>query len=259
MENVAISAVATLISRGVTYPLDTLKTMAQNTTGNTSYLQLFKSAHLFKGLSVTLLFSVPASTIYLTSYDMSKQYLVDNGFHKDEFLVHTIGAISAESISGLIFTPMEVIKQKLQVDASCTLNAKKLFKDIYANNGVKGFYRGYWLTQLVFIPYTITYFTTYERLKSYLSSQSKLEFTSYLFAASVSAAIAGMVSTPMDVIKTRTQIKGEKSAWYVAKELYKEGGIRSFTKGMGARIAWVAPSMSLTIAIWETLKTYYTT
>jgi hypothetical protein len=248
----AFSSISSLIARTTFYPLDTIKTRIQHakaykpTTWNP-----FK---LYQGLGVTLLFSVPASAVYLTTYDTVKEYR-DNS---DSFITHTVAAISAEGIAGILFTPMEVLKQKLQV-----LEAKKdtmsMLRDTYNKFGIRGFYKGYFLGQAVFIPYTITYFVTYEQLKlkwksSFDPSTQTLPIGMYVTCSSIAGALAGAISNPLDVIKTRVQIASNKDTKQVIQQLYRENGIHGFAKGMGARIFWIAPSMSLSITIFELLK-----
>jgi hypothetical protein len=155
---------------------------------------------------------------------------------------------------------MEVLKQKLQVIES-KKDTMSMLRDTYTKYGIRGFYKGYFLGQAVFIPYTITYFVTYEQLKlqwkSYLDpSTQQLPIGMYITCSSISGAIAGAISNPLDVIKTRVQIASNKNTKQVIQQLYQESGISGFSKGMGARILWIAPSMSLSITIFEMLKDF---
>jgi solute carrier family 25 iron transporter 28/37 len=41
----------------------------------------------------------------------------------------------------------------------------------------------------------------------------------------------------------------------IMKTMYRnEGGLRAFTKGMGARVLWMVPSSSVSMTIYEVLK-----
>lgn len=218
---------------------------------------------MFQGLGVTLVFSVPASAVYLSTYDAAKQKCIAMGYNPHSIYVHSAAAVAAEGLSSVLFTPMEVMKQKLQV-YEVRISTAQIASQVYQKHGLGGFYRGYWLTQGVFVPYTITYFVSYEKLKKLVSDKrepnetstnaSNLSFWKYLLCSSTSALLAAAISTPLDVIKTRVQIKSNQPALSVATELFKENGIRSFTKGMGARIAWAAPSMTICVTIFELLK-----
>jgi hypothetical protein len=145
--NILFASIASLVARTVTFPLDTLKTRQQHAA--------VRKGLWFNGLGVTLCFSVPASAVYLSTYDQSKYMLEKYGLEPGSFLLHGFAAVGAESISGILFTPMEVLKQKMQVKEQ-TVNSMDIIRQTAKDHGVGGFYRGYFLSQAVFVPYTVT-------------------------------------------------------------------------------------------------------
>jgi Mitochondrial carrier protein len=144
-----------------------------------------------------------------------------------------------------------VIKEKLQVSNHKPIN---LIKSVYNKHGLYGFYRGFMLTMAVYVPFSTTYFVCYEKLKSLSDKNS---FSSNLGYAFISASLAAIVSNPMDVIHTRVQIRTVVSARDIVKEIIRDDGWKGFGRGMGSRVLWAAPSMAISIAIWETLKREY--
>ena len=94
----------------------------------------------------------PATAIYLTSYRATKEALLPHlGDSTMNFLVS--GTVS-ELVSSIIWTPLEVIKSRLQI--SKTAKDGKLLsnlREIYSKEGLPGFYRGYLMGLVVFIPY----------------------------------------------------------------------------------------------------------
>ena len=110
----------------------------------------------YRGLPIALIFSVPALSSYLWAYDTSKTLLSASGILGTEqsALVHAAGAGMAEAVSGIFWTPMEVIKNKQQQPGK---NVPTLFlvKEIYSSKGIRGLYRGYFLGLLVFMPQTV--------------------------------------------------------------------------------------------------------
>ncbi|KAL2918607.1 hypothetical protein HK105_202008 [Polyrhizophydium stewartii] len=281
LSNLAFSSAAALVARSATHPFDTLKTRIQFSTQRTSLLGLAArvvrtepATALFRGLGVTLLFSVPGTAVYLTTYDELKQRLgaragVLGG--RDSLWVHALSGAGAEAVSGLFWTPMEVLKTKMQMGfgaqgqaaaaGSQPLTTARLAHDIFQAAGLRGFYRGYVLSQAVFIPYTMVYFVTYERLKRTWAAvwptpaRDDLPFAGYLTCASASGAVAGAVSNVLDVVKTRVQVSSNRSALDVVAHMWRhEGGALAFTKGMLARIMWVTPSMAISVTVYELLK-----
>ncbi|KAF9159834.1 hypothetical protein DFQ26_006134 [Actinomortierella ambigua] len=316
--NLGASTIAALCSRLVTHPLDTIKTRVQATTsGQQSFGQiagnLVRTHGLYRGLPVALTLSVPGLSVYLTAYDLSKQVFARTSvvaLQDGTVCNHMAAATVAEVSSGLFWTPMEVLKQKQQVQdmarhrldrcPTATAGAAsagaaagaaaapsaatapsssfkpigtlQLAKRIYQHEGLLGFYRGYFITLGVFVPYSIMYFTTYEELKALALQQQRtkypksledpqhpLPFMSVAACAAVSCAIAASVSNVIDVVKTRWQVsvlsQEQLSVTQIIRRMLKqEGGLRSFTRGMGARVLWMVPGTTISMSIFELLK-----
>jgi len=89
----------------------------------------------------------------------------------------------------------------------------------------------------VFIPYSVIYFLLYEELK--------LTYN-YFVSSLVAAAVAGLASNPLDVIKTRVQVDSV-SVLAAAKR-------GRLFRGAIMRVFWVAPSMSISMAVFEHLN-----
>ena len=258
-ETIIISFFSTAIARTVFHPIDTLKTRLQ--FGTTSAKSLFASSasrnaesalgrSLWKGLGVTLALSCPAGAVYLTSYDVLKSTLTKAYPTSNTFLLHSAAGAGAEGIASILFTPMDVLKQKLMTIKRDSSSWKTIV-DLYQSHGIRAFYRGYLLTQLVFVPFSAAYFSVYEKSKSYYTQKAKLDTTAQFACSLFAAAIASTITNPLDVIKCRIQILTNVSTRQVIRDLYKEAGVKAFAKGLTARIIWAAPSMSLSVAIWE--------
>ncbi|KAL4796417.1 mitochondrial carrier domain-containing protein [Aspergillus venezuelensis] len=88
-------------------------------------------------------------------------------------------------------------------------------------------------------------------------------------AASISGSIASVVTTPIDVVKTRMMLaasgegssgspssgsnkvsKGE-SVWTVGKQVLREEGVKGLFKGGAIRVVWTALSMSIYLSMYE--------
>ncbi|KAI9342826.1 mitochondrial carrier domain-containing protein [Obelidium mucronatum] len=278
METILFSTIAAFVSRLVVHPLDTIKTRVQNSTStqSRSFISVLRNttqvSSLYNGLSVTLAFSVPGLAVHLSAYELAKQRFglalsSDGGITpKDNVLVHALAATAAECVSGAFWTPMEVMKSKLQVETSriskrnATLD---LAKKIYREEGMRGFFRGYFVTLGVFVPHTVIYFVTYEQLKAFSIANPEIipPYAGYLGSAAVAATVSSAVSNVFDVVKTRIQVAGSGSdpkfnrVLSTAIDMYKnEGGAKAFTRGMSARVLSIVPSSMLSMTIFEMLK-----
>ncbi|KAF9090140.1 hypothetical protein BGX23_006194 [Mortierella sp. AD031] len=158
-----------------------------------------------------------------------------------------------------------------------------LARQIYRQEGILGFYRGYFITLGVFVPYSMIYFASYEQLKDMAwrqlqstrrrdqgqRSQAKqddrehvLPFFTIVGCAAVACGIAAGISNIVDVVKTRWQTSilsttdETSSTRRIATQLFRQGGFGSFTRGMGARIMWMVPSVTISMSTFEWLKAH---
>ncbi|GAA5805377.1 mitochondrial carrier domain-containing protein [Helicostylum pulchrum] len=261
------SSIAALVARTITHPLDTIKTRIQTSSKGTNLLKqvifptnAHKLTSLYRGLPVTLLFSVPALSVYLTCYESTKQVL-DRHYHIDRHSVysHLISGCFAEVAAGTLFTPMEVLKNRLQTQRGES-NNRVLISHIFKQEGIRGFYRGYVMGLVVFVPHSMAYFVTYEKLKQYFLHDKSNKFHMYMLCSSLAGVTSIMVSTPLDIIKTRWQISAaEYGKQYrlgpmsIATQMMREGK-GAFTRGLWARIAWGIPTTTISMTVFELLK-----
>jgi hypothetical protein len=96
-------------------------------------------------------------------------------------------------------------------------------------------------------------------------SVSDLPFICYMASGAAGGALGAMVSGPLDCIKTRLQVQhsgtgfGEyKGIGDAFRSIVREEGAGAFTKGLGARIVWIAPGTAITIALYEEFKHVFT-
>ncbi|CAG8677805.1 2479_t:CDS:2 [Rhizophagus irregularis] len=273
--NIVDSSIAAVISRLCTHPLDTIRVRLQANTTNTFsrsngklvnnlFIQLIRKTPIksyYNGLAIAASLGIPALSSYLFVYDKTKYFLSNRLNIKDtSALNYMASAAIAEICSGVFWTPMEVLKSKLQTCGTSNemnrINTLQMSKLILENEGIKGFFRGYLLSLVVFIPHTMIYFVLYEKFKIWTKSERKLTNNDYLINSAAACSIAGSISNVLDIIKTRWQVSFSKETpLKIMKNMYKnEGGLRAFTKGMGARVLWMVPSSSISMTIYEILK-----
>jgi solute carrier family 25 iron transporter 28/37 len=248
--------------------VDTIKTRLQITTQKGTHLELLKKAifsynitSLYRGLPITLLFSVPALSVYLSCYEATKQILDQKyDVDRDSVISHLTSGCAAEVAAGLLFTPMEVLKNRLQTQHRGATSL--LIIHILKREGIKGFYKGYWMGLVVFVPHSMAYFVTYEKMKQWLIKDEKSKkFQLYMVCSSIAGITSIMLSTPLDIIKTRWQISAaDQGAQFrqgplgIAKQMWQKEGKIAFTRGLWARIAWGIPTTAISMTVFELLK-----
>ncbi|EFA81565.1 mitochondrial substrate carrier family protein [Heterostelium album PN500] len=270
-------AASGVLADGIMHPIDTIRARLQvEKVGQQRYTGTFNAfqsiiqkegvRYLYKGFPIVVTATIPAHALYFFGYEYSKKYL--KGPLGDGALNHFVSGLVADIAGAMIWTPMDIIKQRLQVQNSTYLtNPTQTFyrgsfhacKVILKEEGVAGFYKGFFPSLMTFGPLVGIYFATYEKTKKTVSGVLGVEpgkmlplpyqLASGFFAGSVAAA----VTCPLDVIKTRIQVSRASDKTYNGiidgfQKIMKEEGPRAFVKGMGARILWIAPGNAITIA-----------
>jgi solute carrier family 25 iron transporter 28/37 len=215
---------------------------------------------MYRGLSAVLIGAIPSHAVYFATYEVSKKFL-HNRIHKKvdtppNLLVTGVSAILATAVHDAISTPLDVVKQRMQV---CNSKYKKLSRCIFGiahREGVRAFYISYPTTLLMNIPYSAFYFMTYETVKYLLRDKTERgeeihEPWKHVTAGGIAGAIGAAVSNPFDVIKTHLQTQGHFGIKYnglldTASRIYKIYGWKGFTKGITARVVYCAPSAAIT-------------
>ncbi|KAG0165956.1 hypothetical protein DFQ28_003306 [Apophysomyces sp. BC1034] len=259
------SSIAALISRFITHPIDTIKTRLQVANHQAEGYAPFDLNHkatfggnLYSGLSITLLLSVPAVSVYLSCYEFSKDWLDEQlEIGQNTVLNHLVSGCVAEVMAGLLFTPAEVIKNCLQVSADEDSTCSSIAYRIWQREGLSGFYKGYWLSLAVFVPHSMTYFVVYEQLKLWMASSN---FGVYMICSIIASALAITLSTPPDIVKTRWQVSHNNEQVTVRSivyQMYRDRGWRAFTTGLVARILWGIPLQAISMTVFEVLLDWH--
>lgn len=281
------------ISKIITHPVDTIKAKVQVINNKTNILSTLKSTiknegfkGLYKGLPVSTLGSIPGCMIYFGSYEYSKNYLLSNYtfLRNSEFLTYFISGIFAEIISCVIFVPVDVIKERRQVQYNTKLSYKNdldAFKTIVKQEGLRGIYKAYGATVLSFGPMSAFYFMFYEYFKgffvnndaiTYLTNTNRnITFTHSLICSSLASGLAAYITTPLDLVKLRMQVQRSlktdnihtnnitekhkyRSLVQGLKSIYTYEGITGLFKGSIPRVLYHAPTGAISMTLLEIMK-----
>jgi len=123
----------------------------------------------YRGYSVHILGSIPAAGLYFGSYEFFKsQTLQTDFFAQHPFLAYLSGGMFAEAVACLIFVPVDVIKERRQVQTTMGFKYTSDFdaiKHTITHEGVRGLYKAYGATVLSFGPFSALWFFFYETFK----------------------------------------------------------------------------------------------
>lgn len=183
-------------------------------------------------------------------------------------MVNCASSSVAELIGCAVATPAEVVKQNAQVlegnGRSSSLRALRLI-----GREPRNFWRGYSLLAGRNLPFIALQFPVYEELRTLLGAgraQGDWWKTSKIaaVAAGLSGGLAGWVTTPIDVVKTRIMLSatgkgGCCGANEVLRKILKEDGSRELFRGGGMRLFWTTVGSGMYLAIYEGVVTWFGT
>jgi len=256
------------------YPLDTLKTRLQSSSG------FFASGGLrgvYRGVGSALVGSAPGAALFFVTYDGVKRWMdgvvVGRGLGlglgmpgRVEPLVHMLAASLGEVAACAVRVPTEVVKQRAQAGLhGSSLAALGNILGQYGKIGVVGvwreLYRGWRVKVMREVPFTVVQFPLWEALKAWarnrkggLGGSGRVDITaleSALFG-SVAGAVAAGITTPLDVLKTRLMLAREKvSASEMLRQILRDSGPRALFAGIGPRMLWISAGGAIFLGSYQ--------
>ncbi|PSC69265.1 mitochondrial carrier family [Micractinium conductrix] len=177
---------------------------------------------------------------------------------------HSLAAGGASAIvSRLVTYPPDTVKSRLQVQGSggCAAlytGTGHAFAKIAAQEGLRGFYRGFGGILLTVIPANMTYFSGYELGKRVAPKDAGL--LGDLTAAVTAQTVAGVVFCPIDIVKQRVQtqavmaVEGGASPLAAVRHVYANAGVPGFFKGYITMNALWLPWNTIYLPLYEAAK-----
>jgi len=272
----AAGSIAGLTEHTLLYPIDTVKTRMQAVlisnveTQYKSFIDCFTQIvkherpwALFRGWPAVVVAAVPSHGMYFAAYEVSKFKLnAVEGMHP--FKIAIAGAFAAMAHDAIV-TPFDVIKQRMQLKNCPYSNICSCAFETLKYEGYTSFFRSYPTTVLLNIPTFSTNFVVYESSKIILKDtilESEENWFHHLIAGGIAGGVAGLVSNPLDVIKTAIQTDtsyGYKSIGKTVKRIMSDHPSKPykiFLSGATARATYMIPSAAITWTVYEAMKNY---
>eukprot|EP01038_Epipyxis_sp_PR26KG_P009079 gene9079-12245_t len=206
------------LSRGLTFPFDTVKTFEQSTPiviGVNSTETNRKITNYYSGVIPTVVSAIPANALFFIFYNSLEQYsktlsafLEYSGYSSssetmNQLFIRIIISAIATLPQNLIKIPSELIKQRAQVQPD--IGVIQLIRDAVSKQGLSGLYVGGNAQLLREIPYNAFQMAIYQLLKDngHILNESFGDSATAAFFGLVAASIASILTQPADVIKTK--------------------------------------------------------
>ena len=152
----------------------------------------------------------------------------------------------------------------MQLHKSSYRSAFDCAKTVYRTEGLGAFYVSYPTTLTMTVPFTAVQFTVYEQLKASLNPHGAYSPTTHMVAGGLSGAIAGAVTTPLDVAKTILQTRGTSTdpeirhcrcLFDAFRIIWQRDGVKGFARGLAPRVLTFMPSNALCWLSYEFFST----
>jgi solute carrier family 25 iron transporter 28/37 len=252
------------------FPIDTIKTrmQAQASAKNPNY-QTISSAitsitrtegvgRLYRGVTAVVAAAIPSHAVHFGVYELVKHKLIGSAQAGHYPLYTAIAGAAATCAHDAVVTPLDVVKQRLQMENSPYSGVLQCVKSIIRREGWSTFYASYPTTVIMNIPFMMVHFVVYESMKQFISHDSKQStLKEQIIAGGTAGAAAGFISTPFDVVKTRIQTQQEAKklgAIEIVKQIYREERFKGFLRGGRARVLYFLPSSAICFTTYETVK-----
>ncbi|PPR03757.1 hypothetical protein CVT26_005797 [Gymnopilus dilepis] len=240
------------------FPIDTIKTRLQSAQG-------FRAAGglsgVYKGVGSVVVGSAPGAAAFFSTYEMMKKTLpLPENLAP---VTHMISASVGEVAACLVRVPTEVIKTRTQTSSYGALGGSSLAaaRLVLANDGIRGFYRGFGITVMREIPFTSLQFPLYEFLKLQLSRKLRrkpLYAHEAAMCGSIAGGVAAALTTPLDVLKTRVMLDLRNpskeqlpSLWTRFRTIYTTEGPKALFSGVVPRTLWISAGGAVFLGVYE--------
>ncbi|KAG0465038.1 hypothetical protein HPP92_019202 [Vanilla planifolia] len=275
----AAGSVAGLVEHTAMFPVDTLKTRIQTHSlpchpppglrhALRSLLRVDGVLGLYRGIGAMGLGAGPAHAAYFSVYEISKRLLLTED-HPNNPVAHAGAGVLATVASDAVFTPMDTVKQRLQMLGSPYKGVSDCVRRVLKEEGFRAFYASYRTTVLMNAPFTAVHFATYEAAKRGLmevspESADDERLLLHATAGAAAGALAAILTTPLDVVKTQLQCQGvcgcakfsSSSITEVIQAIIKRDGYGGLMRGWKPRMLFHAPAAAICWSTYEASKSF---
>jgi len=213
----------------------------------------------FRGLPAMMIGAAPAHAVFFGAYEFTKHELGGNmAGHRP--VETALAGIAATISMDAILTPMDAVKQRMQIGKSKYRSVADCLRKVYHGEGLGSLYAGYITTLIMNVPYSAFFFASYESYKIMLMPLvGDSEAKGHLTCGAAAGGTAAALTTPLDVVKTRLQTQHDTGKRYggmidAAKTIWREEGIAGAFKGVKPRLLLHLTSGAIVWSVYEQMK-----
>ncbi|XP_078174869.1 uncharacterized protein LOC144568395 [Carex rostrata] len=203
--------------------------------------------------------------------------------HKLQHPLGTVSQLLAGGVAGAVSktctAPLARLTILFQVQGMhtdvATMRHNSIWREasrIVYEEGFMAFWKGNLVTIAHRLPYSSISFYAYERYKHLLQTVPGLDRHREFVAADVGVRLIGgglagitaaSLTYPLDLVRTRLAAQTNtiyyRGISHTLRSICRDEGIMGLYKGLGATLLGVGPSIAISFAVYETLRTYWQT
>lgn len=296
MTNVLLAGgIGGAIGDSVIYPLDMVKTRQQGAPNVLKYKTMSRASWtilreeglrkgVYGGYSPAIIGAFPATMLFFGTYEYIKRLFI-NRWGVPETLTHLTAGFLGDFVSSVIYVPSEVLKTRMQLQGrhnnphfDSGYNYRGLtdaVRTIVRSEGPGALLYGYKATLIRDLPFSALQFAFYEEFhrwaQEFVGRNRDMGISLELGTGALAGGLAGVITTPLDVVKTRIQTQHNdpkiapstsskpvtlsNSTVGALRTVYKLEGVAGVFSGVGPRLFWTSIQSSIMLLIYQsTLK-----
>ena len=189
------------------YPVDWIKTHMQanrhaSAQDMSKYVQQQSIRTLYRGVTAVFAGVVPAHSAYYSIYEVAKDRFGANRRGHHPMAAAASGAV-ATIAHDAVMTPLDVVKQRMQLGVYQSIS--QALRNIIKTEGVSSLFLSLPTTIIMNIPAASVNVAVNESCRRILNPSGDYDMSTYMISGTFAGGIAGGVTNPLDVIKTRLQ------------------------------------------------------
>lgn len=272
------------------YPLDTVKTRQQGAPNVSSYRTMSSAFRtilrqeglirgIYSGYLPALLGSFPSTMAFFGAYEFTKRTLIID-YNCPDTLAHLTAGFLGDLASSFIYVPSEVLKTRLQLQGRYNnpyfksgYNYRGMTdaaKTIVRTEGPGAMFYGFKATLVRDLPFSALQLAFYEKFRGaalrFVGPNEDLGIGLELGTGALAGALAGGLTTPLDVVKTRVQTQSPNSdiqnllttnsTIRSLNSILKNEGLATTFSGLGPRVVWTSIQSSIMLLVYQTALKY---
>ncbi|CAN6674998.1 mitochondrial magnesium exporter 1 [Trichomonascus vanleenenianus] len=273
------------------YPLDTVKTRQQGASNVAKYRTMMRATFnilreegvrgVYGGISPALLGAFPATMLFFGAYESTKRFLIDD-LACPETPSHLTAGFLGDLASSVFYVPSEVLKTRLQLQGRFNnphfdsgynyRGMSDAIRTIVRTEGYGALFYGYKATLIRDLPFSALQFAFYEKFhwwaQEFVGIGKDMGVGLELATGALAGGLAGVITTPLDVVKTRVQtqlnpevtgarLEGKpthisNSTVAALRTVFRTEGTAGVFSGVGPRLFWTSIQSSVMLLIYQT-------